>query len=460
MTTRASARVLVLTRDVERWADHRRALEERGHVVRFDDEGMDTVHAIVADVASGAEVWDELATRRAAHPTAIVVAVTAPNQPDEVVRALEAGAEHCIPRPARSQALAVVVERVANRAQPPSPPAGIEVGFHGMVGNHPSIQQLIKRVRQVAAAGRATVLLTGESGTGKELLAAAIHRESKRAAGPFVRLNCASLAPTVLESELFGHEKGAFTGAIGRREGRFKLADGGTLFLDEISEAPNEVQVKLLRFLQEREFERVGSNETVRVDVRVIAATNRRLESLVEDGKFREDLFYRLAVVRLDVPPLRARPSDVPLLADLFLRRYADENDKPIDGFTEAARWGLLSHPWPGNVRELQNAIEQAVILTEESRIDIDDLPLGESPPAAEAIRLMIPGVTMAELERFAILKTLEAVGGSKSRAAEVLGISRRTIQYRLKEWGLTGSKPDDDDLDAGADAETEPAEA
>ena len=175
-----------------------------------------------------------------------------------------------------------------------------------------------------------------------------------------MRLNCASLAPTVLESELFGHEKGAFTGATGRREGRFKLADGGTLFLDEISEAPPEVQVKLLRFLQEREFERVGSNETVRVDVRVIAATNRRLETLVQDGRFREDLYYRLAVVRIDVPPLRARPSDLPLLADFFLRRFCQENDKTIDGFTEAARWALLSHPWPGNVRELSNAIEQA----------------------------------------------------------------------------------------------------
>ncbi|HBQ12615.1 MAG TPA: transcriptional regulator, partial [Myxococcales bacterium] len=283
-----------------------------------------------------------------------------------------------------------------------------------------------------------------ESGTGKELIAAAIHRESKRAAGPFVRLNCASLAPTVLESELFGHEKGAFTGATTRRRGRFEHADGGTLFLDEISEAPPEVQVKLLRFLQERELERVGSNETIRVDVRVIAATNRRLDSLVEDGAFREDLFYRLAVVQLEVPPLRARKSDVPHLADLFMRRFAEENEKTVHGFTERARWALLAHPWPGNVRELQNALEQAVLLAEGEEIDLDDLPLAQAPPAAEAIRLLIPGVTLAELERFAILETLKAVGGSKSRAAEVLGISRRTIQYRLKEWGL-GGKTDED---------------
>ncbi len=444
--SRQETSVFVLTRQPEAWADVRRALTERGHGVTIaapgEAQASAPVDVFVADLASAGPLWEGLATLRAAHPRAIVVAITAPGDPDEVVRALENGAEHCFPRPVRAQALAMVVDRAAARVRPPALPPASEVGFHGLVGNHPNIQQLIKRVMQIAQS-RATVLLSGESGTGKELLAAAIHRESSRSSGPFVRLNCASLAPTVLESELFGHEKGAFTGAAGRREGRFKLADGGTLFLDEISEAPAEVQVKLLRFLQEREFERVGSNETVRVDVRVIAATNRRLEPLVKDGRFREDLFYRLAVVRIDVPPLRARPSDLPLLADLFVRRFCEENGKKIDGFTEAARWAILSHPWPGNVRELSNAIEQAVLVSEGPRIDVDDLPLVEAPPAGEAIRLMIPGVTMAELERFASLKTLEAVGGSKSRAATILGISRRTIQYRLKEWGLTGGRPE-----------------
>lgn len=319
----------------------------------------------------------------------------------------------------------------------------LEEELGALKGTNPSMRKLFARVRK-AAASDVPCLLVGESGTGKELFARAVHEHSKRADGPFVVVDCASLTPTLVASELFGHEKGAFTGATTRRRGRFEHADGGTLFLDEISEAPPEVQVKLLRFLQERELERVGSNETIRVDVRVIAATNRRLDSLVEDGAFREDLFYRLAVVQLEVPPLRARKSDVPHLADLFMRRFAEENEKTVHGFTERARWALLAHPWPGNVRELQNALEQAVLLAEGEEIDLDDLPLAQAPPAAEAIRLLIPGVTLAELERFAILETLKAVGGSKSRAAEVLGISRRTIQYRLKEWGL-GGKTDED---------------
>jgi two-component system response regulator HydG len=207
--------------------------------------------------------------------------------------------------------------------------------------------------------------------------------------------------------------------------------------LDEVSEIPPPVQVKLLRFLQERQFERVGGNETLTVDTRIVAATNKDLRQLVDDGRFRQDLYYRLNVVRLDVPPLRVRPSDIPLLADHFVRRFAAENDKSIGGFTQEAMEALLTQPWPGNVRELQNAVEQAVVLCKGERVELDDLPLSRVSNDAESIRLLIPGVTMAELERFAILRTLDAVGGSPSRAATILGISRRTIQYRLQEWGL-----------------------
>jgi DNA-binding NtrC family response regulator len=307
----------------------------------------------------------------------------------------------------------------------------------GIVGAHPSMQRLFKRTMQ-AAKSRSTVLIQGETGTGKELIARAIHEQSARHEGPLVRLNCAALAESVLESELFGHEKGAFTGAVAQRQGRFEQADGGTLVLDELSEMPLSVQVKLLRFLQEREFERVGGNETVAVDVRVVAATNRDLRASVDDGAFREDLYFRLKVVVLDVPPLRARPSDIPLLSDHFLRLYAEENGKEVQGFTRRAKEALLAYPWPGNVRELEHAIEQAVVLCEGELIGIEDLPIEPPDHDVEPLRLMVPGVTLAEVERYTIMKTLEAVGGSPTKAAQILGVSKRTIHYRLREWGLT----------------------
>jgi len=307
--------------------------------------------------------------------------------------------------------------------------------FDAIVGSHPSMQDLLKRVAYVATT-RATVLIQGESGTGKELIAAALHRNSKRRERPYVRLNCASLAESVLESELFGHEKGAFTGATTRREGRFKQADGGTLLLDEISEIPAAIQVKLLRFLQEREFERVGGNESLRVDVRVLAAANRDLKTLVRDGRFREDLYYRLAVVRLDVPPLRARPSDIIPLAQQFLKQAAKENEVEVAGFTRAAERALMNYPWPGNVRELQNAVEHAVILAESELVDEPQLPI-QAHERAGLCQPMIPGVTLAELERYAITETLKAVSGSPAKAAKLLGVSRRTIQYRMREYGL-----------------------
>ena len=261
-----------------------------------------------------------------------------------------------------------------------------------------------------------------------------------------VRLNCAALAESVLESELFGHEKGAFTGAMTRRRGRFEQADGGTLFLDELSEMPLSVQVKLLRFLQEREFERVGGNETITVNVRIVAATNRDLRVLVDDGKFREDLYFRLKVVVLDVPPLRARPSDIPLLADHFLRLYAEENGKRMHGFTPRARQALLAYPWPGNVRELQHAIEQAVVLCESELIGTDDLPIEPPEDEVQPLSLMVPGVTLAEVERYTIMRTLESVGGSPTRAAKILGISKRTVQYRMQEWGVSKRSHDPED--------------
>jgi DNA-binding NtrC family response regulator len=374
------------------------------------------------------------------------IAISRSSHPEALVEAFRHGADHCLCFPEQTEALFMVVRRAlekpalareVERAREGilDPSAARQIGT--ILGSHPLMQRLLDKVL-AAAHSRATVLIHGETGTGKELIAAAVHSQSKRKDGPFVRLNCSALSQTVLESELFGHEKGAFTGAVTRRKGRFEQADTGTLFLDEVSEIPQPVQVKLLRFLQERQFERVGGNETLTVDTRIVAATNKDLRQLIEDGRFREDLYYRLNVVRLDVPPLRARPSDIPLLADHFLRRFAAENDKLLSGFSDEAMGALLMQPWPGNVRELQNAIEQAVVLCKTDRVEGEDLPLSRVSNDSESIRLMIPGVTLAELERFVILRTLDAVGGSPSRAAAILGISRRTIQYRLQEWGLS----------------------
>jgi DNA-binding NtrC family response regulator len=293
--------------------------------------------------------------------------------------------------------------------------------------------RVFKSVDQIAPS-RATVLLTGESGTGKEAIAVAIHESSQRASGPLVRLNCSALSESLLESELFGHERGSFTGADKRRRGRIEQADGGTLFLDEIGEISPALQVKLLRVVQERAFERVGGNETVKVDVRIVAATNRDLRELVEEGKFREDLFYRLNVVSLHMPPLRERRSDIPALATHFLKKYASEAVQ-LGGFSDAALEALVACDWPGNVRQLENAVERAVVFAAGGRVELQDLPT-ELGVATHAEPLPpLPGASMDELERYAILKTMEGVGGSTRKTAALLGISIRKVQYRLREY-------------------------
>lgn len=375
-------------------------------------------------------------------PHATFIVMTAFATIDTAVQAIKVGAETYLTKPLELDAVIAIVDRALERARLSREAAQLRqrvddrFQLGNILGEHPSMQRLMKNVAQVARS-RATVLIHGETGTGKELIAAAIHQNSKRKDKPFIRLNCASLSKTLLESELFGHERGSFTGAISRREGRFKQADGGTLFLDEVSEIPPSVQIKLLRFLQEREFERVGGNETLKVDVRVVAATNRDLSQLVDEGRFREDLFYRLKVVQLDVPPLRVRRSDIPVLAYSFLRKYAKENERSVHGLTEEALQHLMIYPWPGNVRELENAIERAVVMCSGDLIDRDDLPTSAHGDLKNgSVMALIPGITMAELERIAILRTLDAVDGSTARAAELLGISQRKIQYRIKEWG------------------------
>jgi DNA-binding NtrC family response regulator len=373
-------------------------------------------------------------------PGAVIVVMTGYGSIDNAVDAIKRGAENYLTKPLDSQVLSAVVERAMDKAQLLRENVKLRQRlrernvFSHVVGDSPKMRELFALVEQVARS-RASVLITGESGTGKELIAECIHRGSPRAKAPLVRLNCSALAEGLLESELFGHEKGAFTGAIARREGRFRQADQGTLFLDEASEIPLPTQVKLLRFLQERTFERVGGNETLQVDVRVIAATNRDLKKLVDEGRFREDLYYRLNVVSLDIPPLRDRPEDIPALAMFFLSRYAEENGKRIDGFDDDGLRVLRAHNWPGNVRELENAVERAVVLCDEAQIGSAHLPANIAPKRGEAGVPSVPGSSLYDIERHAILKTLEMCSGSTSKAAAVLGISSRKIQYKLHEY-------------------------
>jgi two-component system NtrC family response regulator/two-component system response regulator HydG len=316
--------------------------------------------------------------------------------------------------------------------------------FENLVGESPEMLAAFKTVRQVAPSS-SSVLLLGESGTGKELFAQALHQNSPRKDKPFIKVACAALPETLLESELFGHEKGSFTGALYARAGRFEMADGGTLFLDEIGDISLPVQIKLLRFLEERQFERVGSNRTYKVDVRIVCATHRDLTKKLVDGSFREDLYYRLNVIEIRIPPLRDRGSDIPVLALHFLKRYADANHKDMRGIADEALGLLLRHTWPGNVRELENAIERAVVLANEPVLTADHFPTlrrltaEPAPAAANALGVAIPGSSFADIEREAILRTLEAVGGSTSRAASLLQISARKIQYKLKEYHDAG---------------------
>jgi DNA-binding NtrC family response regulator len=356
------------------------------------------------------------------------------------VEAVKKGAENYLTKPLDPEALAAVVERAMEKARLLQETRKLRDrlrernAFGHIVSSDPKMQAVLELVSQVGPS-KASVLITGESGTGKELIAEAIHLASPRARQPFVRLHCAALAESLLESELFGHERGAFTGAVARREGRFRQADGGSLFLDEIGEIPMGTQVKLLRFLQEKTFERVGGNETLKVDVRVIAATNRILQDEIRKGTFREDLFYRLNVVTIELPPLRDRKGDIGALASFFLRRYAQENGKTIDSISGDALVRLSAHSWPGNVRELENVIERAVVLCEGPQIETRHLPPGLVPEAQAEGPPAIPGSTIEQLERYAIMKTLEACGGSTSKAAMILGVSPRKIQYKLHEY-------------------------
>ncbi len=326
------------------------------------------------------------------------------------------------------------VENVSLRKQLDS-----KFGLENIIGESPAMKEIFEVVQQVAPT-RATVLVLGESGTGKELIAKAVHQLSPRAKMPFVTVHCAALAPTLLESELFGHEKGAFTGAHEKRIGRFEQAQGGTLFLDEIGEIDATIQVKLLRFLGERTFERVGSNKTLSADVRLVAATNKNLEELVKAGEFREDLFFRLRVVEIELPPLRERAGDVPLLAQSFLREFAQENGKPVNDFTADALQALMNYSWPGNVRELRTAMEHAVVLCRGDKISARDLPPSVRGGAAGSAPLLARNdLTVKEAEKQLIIRALKETNGNRTLAAKRTGMSRRTFHRKLHTHHLEG---------------------
>ena len=395
---------------------------------------------------SGMDILDEVLAME--HPP-LAIMMTAYASVDTAVEAIRRGAWHFVTKPLNLDEVEMLLKRVMRsqqletenkqlREQVPDP-----AGLDRLTGKSPGIQRVIDTVKQVAPT-RATVLIEGESGTGKEVVAHAIHQLSGRPAEKLVIVHCAALSPQLLESELFGHEKGAFTGAAQRRIGRFEQADGGTLFLDEIGEIDATTQVKLLRALSERTIERVGSNAPVKVDVRVLAATNKNLAALVEAGDFREDLYFRLNVVRIDMPPLRSRAEDIVLLTGGFLKEFAEENGRPIKPLTDEAIALLRRHTWPGNVRELRTAIEHGVVMSNDSVIDVRHLPdslRGGTPAPQPATSGKIalagpPEFNLHALETQAIRTALSEAGGNRTHAAELLGISRRTLQRKLKDLG------------------------
>jgi DNA-binding NtrC family response regulator len=378
----------------------------------------------------------------AGSPQLICILLTAYGNIETAVDAMRHGATDFLTKPVNLEQLELVLKRVLRSRSAETENRQLheqldsKFGMENIIGSSPEMQRVFDTVRQVAAS-RATVLIQGESGTGKELIAKAIHRLSSRKNGTFVPVHCAALSSTLLESELFGHEKGAFTGAAERRKGRFELADGGSLFLDEIGEVDASVQVKILRALEERRFERVGGQESIDVDTRLIAATNRDLKKMVADGKFREDLYYRLYVVVIQLPALRERRSDIPLLLKHYLDVFNLENNRSIEGFSPDALDLLTTYRWPGNVRELRNVVEQMVVLSRSQRIGVRDLPAHIRETGVSAGTVQVMGGSLEEMEKQAILQALKEAGGNRTRAAGKLGISRRTLHRKITEYGF-----------------------
>jgi DNA-binding NtrC family response regulator len=390
---------------------------------------------------SGLELLQAAKGQNAALP---VVVMTAFGSVETAVEAMKAGASDYVLKPFSLAEMRMVVHkeldvfrlREENRSLREA--LGEKYSHPNIIARSPKMQEVLAIVERVAPTN-STVLLGGESGVGKDLIARVIHEKSRRASGPFIKINSTAIPENLLESELFGYEKGAFTGANSSKPGKFELADKGTLFLDEIGDVPAATQVKLLRVLQEREFERLGGTRTVKVDVRLVAATNRDLRAALEDGTFREDLYYRLNVVPIDIPPLREHKEDIPELANLFLKRFCGDSGKQVATISQEATDLLLSHYWPGNVRELQNVMERACALAKSSKLEADDIHLDtpRNRTAAAGDRFLPDGMTLDQWEDEMIREALKRAGGNKSQAARLLGLSRNALRYRLSKIGI-----------------------
>ena len=433
------------------------ALAEAGHDVEEAPNGnaaIEKLHegffdVIVSDLKmGGSSGLDVLKTAKTLHPSCAVILMTAFGSVSTAVEAMKAGAFDYVQKPFEVEEMEVKIEkalemrRMQHQIDYLRHAQGDIYDFDRIIGSSGALDKVLGVVRKVARSNT-TVLVRGETGTGKELIAGAIHHNSHRAARNFIKVNCAALQENLLESELFGHEKGAFTGADKQRIGRFEQADGGTLFLDEIGDMSANTQAKILRVLQEHEFERLGGTRTIKVDVRLIAATNRDLTSMVEAASFREDLYYRLNVVTIEMPPLRERKEDIAALANFFIRRFSGELKKKVDGLESEALKLLMRYHWPGNIRELENAVERAMLLAEAPQIAVEDLRLGDtgtfSSPreAASIIKIPPTGIPLEDIERLAVVEALKMSNWVQKDAAELLSISPRVMNYKIKVLGI-----------------------
>ena len=415
---------------------------------RIDNEDFDVVVTdLVLPDADGLAV---LARTRQELPDAEVVVVTGHGSVKTAVSAMQQGATTYLTKPLDLYELRAVIDKVAQRMRLQR--ANLELrrqlderfGFEGVIGNSPAMLKVLAKLKLVAPSP-ATVLILGENGTGKELVARAIHNNSLRSSKPFVAVNCAALSEGILESELFGHEKGAFTGADRMRKGRFEFANNGTLFLDEVGDLPAATQIKLLRVLENREIMRVGSNEPIKVNVRLISATNRDIEQLVKEGKFRQDLYYRLKVVTIALPPLRDRRSDIPILVKRFMEEFSEAYDRPEPTISQAAMRALQGYDWPGNVRELRNVMESMFVVDVDGRLDLEDVPeeiLGHQGRLSTTIAHdSLIGRPLEEVEAYYIEQSLKQTGGNREEAARILGIGERTLYRKIDEYRIPAAK-------------------